>query len=133
MILCVGIIVALPHSIDVAHRMGSTRDIAGSSTLDGANLVVDAGSREVWVRGNRLEPLLSRKEFDVLNALFQREGEACSKDEIAAAGWPERAGDTGDQEIEQMIHRLRQRIEPDRSSPRHIITMRGYGYKFSQA
>ena len=113
---------------------GSTRNLPGAPTLDPANLVVDPKSREVWVEGNRLEPLLSRKEFDVLNALFQREGEACSKDEIAAVGWPERdGGDIGDQEIEQTIHRLRLRIEPDRSNPRYILTVRGYGYKLSLA
>ena len=56
-----------------------------------------------------------------------------SKNEIAAAGWPERTdGDVGDQEIEQSIRRIRLRIEPQPSKPRHIINVRGYGYKLSQ-
>ena len=97
------------------------------------DLVVDPKSREVRVKGNRLEPPLSRKEFDVLNVLAQRIGEACSKDDIAAVGWPERnAGDIGDQDIEQIIRRLRMRIEPDRFRPHYIITVRGYGYKLAQ-
>ena len=98
------------------------------------DLSVDARAREVWVRGQKLTPPFSRKEFDVLSLLFRRRGEACSKDEIAAAGWPERVGgDVGDQDIEQYIHRIRLRIEPDPSRPQYILTVRGYGYKLSIA
>ena len=112
---------------------GSTLTVQTPSTLDGGDLVVDPKSREVWVEGEKLESQLSRKEFDVLNLLFQKRGEACSKDEIAAAGWPERnAGDVGDQEIEQSVRRLRLRIEPDPSQPRYVINVRGYGYKLTK-
>ena len=104
---------------------------AASATLDG-DLVVDSKSREVWVRGEMVESPLSRKEFDVLDLLFQKRGQACSKDEIASAGWPERnGGDVGDQEIEQSIRRLRLRVELDPSQPEYIITVRGFGYKLA--
>lgn len=95
-------------------------------------LQVDVRSREVRIGGTLLEPPLSRKEFDVLHLLYQRRGEACSKDQIAAQGWVERAqGDVGDQEIEQCIRRLRLRVESDPSQPRFILTVRGYGYKMA--
>ena len=98
----------------------------------GSDLRVDSGSRDVWTEEEKLEPPLSRKEFDVLNLLFQRDGEACSRDEIAATGWPERTdSDVSDQEIDQYIRRLRLRIEPDPSHPRYILTIRRYGYKLS--
>ena len=113
-------------------RRGTTITVSSVAASDGAELVVDPGSREVWVRGERLESPLSRKEFDVLELLFSRRGQACSKDEIATVGWPERdRGDVGDQEIEQSIRRIRLRIESDPSSPRFIITVRGYGYKLA--
>jgi DNA-binding response OmpR family regulator len=105
---------------------------AASATGNG-DLVVDTKSREVWVRGQKLESPLSRKEFDVIEFLAQKRGEVCSKDEIASAGWPEReAGDVGDQEIEQSIRRLRLRIEEDPSQPQHIVTVRGHGYKLAR-
>lgn len=94
---------------------------------------VESRSREVQVGGVVLSPPLSRKEFDVLCLLYERQGEACSKDEIAAAGWPERGeGDVGDQEIEQLIRRLRVRLEPDPSHPRYLMTLRGYGYRLGR-
>ena len=113
---------------------GTTVTLPPASSAEDGDLTVDPKSREVWVRGDTLEPPLSRKEFDVLNLLFQKRGQACSKDEIANGGWPERnGGDVGDQEIEQSIRRLRLRIESDASQPRYIITVRGFGYKLAHA
>ena len=111
---------------------GSTVTLPPAGDTPPQALVVDTRSREVWVRGEKVEPSLSRKEFDVLSLLFHRRGEACSKDEIAGRGWPERQdGDVADQDIEQYIRRLRLRIESDPSHPRHIVTVRGFGYRLS--
>ncbi|MFC1925414.1 helix-turn-helix domain-containing protein, partial [Chloroflexota bacterium] len=53
---------------------------------------------------------------------------ACSKDALAAAWGEEFATD---EQIEQCIHRIRQRVEPDPRNPSLIITIRGYGYKLT--
>ena len=92
-------------------------------------IVVERPSREVHVDGVLIEPPLSKKEFDILHLLYQRSGEACSKEEISVHGWPEREGDVGVQEIEQCIRRLRVRLETDPSNPHYVITLRGIGYK----
>ena len=114
-------------------RRGVTATMTATPVDEPRDLVVDDKAREVWVYGEKLESPLSRKEFDVLNLLAHRRGQARSKDEIAAIGWPERdRGDVGDQEIEQSIRRLRLRIEPDASNPTFIVTVRGYGYKLAQ-
>ena len=94
------------------------------------DLVVDLASREAWVWGKRVHPALSRKEFDILHLLYRQRGRAFSRDEIAAAGWPERVdGDVGQQEIDQYVRRVRVRIEPDPSRPIFISTVRRFGYK----
>ena len=114
------------------HEWGATATLPAPGHSESADLSVDLRSREVLVQGVKLEPPLSRKEFDVLGLLHQRKGEACSKDQLAEAGWPEReGGDVADQDIEQCIRRLRLRIEPDPSGPQYILTVRGYGYKLS--
>ncbi len=96
-------------------------------------LEVDPLSREVRLGSTKIDPPLSRKEFDVLSYLYGRRGEACSKDEIASRGWPDReTGDVSDQEIEQCMRRLRLRIETNPSQPQHVLTVRGFGYKLAQ-
>lgn len=93
---------------------------------------VDAPTREVYVDGVRIEPPLSRKEFDVLAFLHERRGEACSKDEIAERGWPERSGESvSDQEIGQCVHRIRRRVETDPGAPKYVELVRGYGYRLA--
>ena len=95
-------------------------------------LVVDVASREVWVRGRQAKPALSRKEFDILEALYRNHGTALSRDDIAGVGWPERVfGDVNDEEIHQYISRIRRHIEINPSCPKLIVTLRGFGYRMS--
>ena len=93
-------------------------------------LVVDSGSRDVTLRGEKLASPLSKKEFDVLELLYLGRGNAVSRDEIAKAGWPERSeADVTPEEIDQYIRRLRRRIEENPSRPKLIVTLRGHGYR----
>ena len=106
-----------------------------NSTLDpdsSEGLSVDPSKREVFMSGTAIVPPLTRKEFDVLELLWDRRGEACSKDEISARGWPERPpGSVTDQEISQCVHRIRKRVEPDPGAPRYVELMRGFGYRLN--
>jgi len=112
------------------HQEGATATVMALYQDD---LLVDTKAREIWVRGKKLDPPLPRKEFALLELLYQRREEACSKDQIAAQVWPERSrGEVGDQDIDQCIRRLRLRIELVPSHPSLILTVRGYGYKLSQ-
>ena len=93
-------------------------------------LAIDMAAREVYIADNQVVPPLPRKEFDVLALLYERAGEACSMDEMAAHGWAERPlGMVGNQEIAQCVRRIRLRIEPDAKEPRYLLNVRGYGYK----
>ena len=97
-----------------------------------ADVMVDARARQVYVLGDRLEPPLTRKQFDLLMLLEGRRGEAVSRDEIASSVWPERSdGDVGNHEIEQSVRRVRVRIEKDASNPEYLVTVRGYGYRLN--
>ncbi|MDA1129747.1 MAG: FHA domain-containing protein [Chloroflexi bacterium] len=102
----------------------------GNARPSQGDLVVDQASREVWVRGQRQAPPLSRKEFDILEIIHRNKGDAVSREDIGAAGWPER-GDAGvsNEEIDQYILRLRRVIEVDPSHPKLILTLRGFGFR----
>ena len=116
-------------SLVFKHPGGVTAELTVHD-MEPENVSVDAKAREVWVDGNRLEPPLTRKEFDLLMLLDSRRGEAVSKDDMAAHVWSERAeGDVGDHEIEQCVRRVRVRVELNPSSPKYLVTIRGFGYK----
>mgnify|MGYP000660428261 CR=1 FL=1 len=69
---------------------GATATLPAVSDIETDDLKVEPRSREVVLQGTKLEPPLSRKEFDVLELLYQHRGDAVSRDEIGRIGWPER-------------------------------------------
>ena len=91
-------------------------------------LKIDQERKEVWVDGELLA--LPRKEFNLALLLYRRAGRVCSRDEIIAEVWPEveDPGAVSDAAIDQLIHRLREKIEPDPSKPRRIISKKTFGY-----
>lgn len=112
----------------IFHEYGTTLTLP-AGRRGASDLIVDGKSRDVWIQGMRLEPPLSPLEFEVLELLYMHRGEACPRDTIAERCWPNReAGDVSNQEIDQCIRRLRVRIEPDPSSPSHIVVRRKIGY-----
>jgi len=81
------------------------------------------------VRVNRQTVDLAPKEFDLLAYLASRVGEVCSKDTIGQAVWPEYATEgVYDYQIENLVRRLRSKLEPDAAEPQLIVTIRGRGY-----
>ncbi|MFQ5613416.1 MAG: response regulator transcription factor [Anaerolineae bacterium] len=76
------------------------------------------------------EPLnLTPTEYRLLEVLMSRPGVVFSQEQLVTAAWgPEYADDTG--YIRRYVWHLRQKIEPDPEHPQHLITERGFGYRF---
>ena len=81
------------------------------------------------VRLNRNLVQLSPKEFSLLVYLFENRGKVCSKDEIGRTVWAEYQSGIYDYQIENLIRRLRTKIETDPNAPVLLVTIRGMGYK----
>ncbi|MBN1934666.1 MAG: FHA domain-containing protein [Anaerolineae bacterium] len=81
------------------------------------------------VRVNRQIVSLSAKEFALLTFLYEQRGQVCSKDEIGIAVWPEYQESVYDYQVENLIRRLRAKLEPDPADPKMLLTIRGLGYK----
>jgi DNA-binding winged helix-turn-helix (wHTH) protein len=91
------------------------------------DLVVDVTSRGVYLDGRRTERF-SKRDFDVLALLYKRRGEVVEHDAIKAAGWPERNGDVGGDEIAQTISKIRRALGPGL-----IETFPKQGYRLTPA
>ena len=74
-----------------------------------------------------LAPLTAR-EFDLLAYLAQAPRRAFRREEILEQVWGFTYGDTATVTVH--IRRLREKIESDPSSPRHLVTVWGVGYRF---
>jgi DNA-binding response OmpR family regulator len=81
------------------------------------------------VRVDRRAIALSPKEFALLAHLYEKRGQVCSKDDIGSAVWPEYHDGVYDYQIENLVRRLRSRLEPDPADPQLLLTVRGRGYK----
>lgn len=103
---------------------------AGGPGPAGGGLVVDRVRGEIRVDGRAIET--TRKEYQALLALDARRGCLVSKDDFASLVWPENNGITSDESIEQLISRLRHKIEHTPSQPRHLVTVRGLGYRLER-
>ncbi|HEY3343866.1 MAG TPA: FHA domain-containing protein [Anaerolineaceae bacterium] len=81
------------------------------------------------VRVNRYAISLSPKEFALLTYLYAHRGKVCSKDEIGKVVWTEYTEGIFDYQIENLVRRLRTKIEFDPNNPALLLTIRGLGYR----
>jgi two-component system response regulator RegX3 len=95
--------------------------------LAGGPVELDVGRHEVRVRGESVQ--LPPKEFALLEVLLRRQGRLLTRDHLIAEVWgPDYFGDT--KTLDVHVKRLRQKIEEDPHQPRHLVTVRGLGYRF---
>lgn len=71
---------------------------------------------------------LTIREAGLLRALLDREGEAVTRGELLEEVWGLRP-DTRTRVVDNFIVRLRRYLEPDPSKPKHIVSVRGHGYR----
>jgi len=103
-----------------------TRPGTPADSPDFGSVVVDHVRREVTVDGVPVH--LSRKEFDLLAALVSPVQRLRSRDELIDLLWPD-AYLSDSRTLDTHIHRLRAKLEPDPTEPRHILTVRGVGFR----
>ncbi len=78
---------------------------------------------------NNMEINLSSKEFDILKYLIEHEGEAIHRHDLLNEVWGYTAMPTT-RTVDNFILDLRKKLEDYPSNPKHIISVRGVGYKF---
>lgn len=91
-------------------------------------LQIDEEKKEVQLNGKIV--ILPKKEYSLLLLLFSNQGKVCSRDDIIAAAWSEVKNPDGvsNESVDQLVHRLRNKIELNLPGTKHIINKRGFGY-----
>ncbi|NLA55175.1 MAG: response regulator transcription factor [Corynebacterium humireducens] len=95
--------------------------------LEGGRVRMDVERHTVTVAG---EPVpMPLKEFDLLEYLLRNSGRVLTRGQLIDRIWgADYVGDT--KTLDVHVKRLRSKIEEEPSRPKHLVTVRGLGYKF---
>jgi len=98
----------------------------GRSRTETADLVIDSLAMKVSVRGSEV-PTTSL-EFRLIEYLARHRGQVFTRDLLLDAVWGDMQFVTP-RSVDACIRRIREKIEPDRTSPTYLKTIRGVGYR----
>ncbi len=108
-------------------RRGSEVSISEVGLLKAGPVVMDLDRHTVSVNGDPIQMPL--KEFELLELLIENVNRVLTRGQIIDRVWGSNYfGDT--KTLDVHVKRVRSKIEEDPSRPRHLITVRGLGYKF---
>ena len=94
--------------------------------LEAGPVRMDVERHIVAVNGQQIT--LPLKEFDLLEYLLRNSGRVLTRGQLIDRVWgADYVGDTNTLDVH--VKRLRSKIEPDPASPKHLVTVRGLGYK----
>lgn len=110
----------------VLRRDGKLR-LERSTRIRAGALEIDPATREVKRAGQLVE--LTATEFDVLFCLIDAKGRVLSREHIQSRVWgPDHHGTT--RTVDNFLLQLRAKLEENPAEPKHLVTVRGVGYRF---
>jgi len=97
------------------------------ATLEAGGVRMDTERHVVTVAGREVR--LPLKEFELLEMFLRNAGRVLTRGQLIDRVWgADYVGDT--KTLDVHVKRLRAKIEPDPANPRHLVTVRGLGYKY---
>jgi len=116
------------HTGQAAETEKNSREVGDFQQFSFAGKTIDFGGLELRSRGNIIH--LTLMESELLRHLVQNDGKIVSRKQILEEVWGLHE-DTDTRAIDNFVVRLRRYIEDDPGNPRHLLTVRGVGYRFS--
>jgi DNA-binding response OmpR family regulator len=99
----------------------------GERHLSFGHVVIDTSTRTVMRDGAPVK--LTHLEFELLGFLVGRASRVFSREELLRAVWGYKRAETP-RTVDNFIAQLRSKLEDDPEQPRHLLTVRGSGYRF---
>lgn len=94
------------------------------------DLSIDLLHSRVLLSGKVLD--LTGAEYRLLCLLVKNAGCTVARDTILSALWDDAGNFVDDNTLSVYIRRLREKVEADPSRPEHLITVRGFGYRWRE-
>jgi len=92
------------------------------------NIELDFEKYEAKKEGKKLD--LTTLEFHMLRFFIQNKGKVISRDSFLDRIWGEDNVSVSFRTVDSHIANIRKKIEDDQANPKHILSIRGVGYKF---
>jgi Transcriptional regulatory protein, C terminal/FHA domain len=92
-------------------------------------LRVNSQTHEVWVGEEPFRQRLSSQEFQLLSYLYEQHPRVCTRRELGDAIWGAYNWDVN--MLHRLVHRLKEKMEPDTEKPRYVQTVSGVGYRLT--
>ncbi|MFD6141673.1 response regulator [Promicromonospora sp. NPDC060271] len=107
---------------------GDSADHDEDGVLEVGPVRMDVERHTVTVSGELVA--LPLKEFDLLELLMRNAGRVLTRGQLIDRVWgADYVGDT--KTLDVHVKRIRSKIEPDPGAPKHLLTVRGLGYKLA--
>lgn len=106
-------------------EQAATQTVANTTQF--GEVTIDFSNLELRAKGELVR--LTVMELNLLRYLMERDGQVVSRKMLLEEVWGLDEG-TDTRAIDNFIVRLRKYIEPSPTNPRHLLTVRGVGYKF---
>ncbi len=110
----------------ILRRSSGSVDTDVPTVIVDGGLVVDRDRRQVTLDGQ--ETPLTTREFDLLTFFMSRPGVAFSRDDLLQHVWGWSFGDQSTVTVH--VRRLREKVEPDPTTPTRLLTVWGVGYRW---
>ena len=108
-------------------RRGVEPQVEVGNVIEAGGVRMDIERHEVEVNGQRVQMPL--KEFELLELLLENVNRVLTRGQIIDRVWGANYfGDT--KTLDVHVKRIRSKIEEDPARPKHLVTVRGLGYKF---
>ena len=135
------------NAVDYLEKVGIIRDRViqiplfakhiqahAKDTSDDEKKIIYSESTNIIKKGEKIiSDQLTSSEFKLLSYLVQSPVRIINRDEIIEVVWSDQISTAGitDQAVDQLIFRLRRKIEDDPNNPIHLQTVKGRGFRFN--
>lgn len=113
----------------VLARFETFEHASGPALVIDERLTLELGAGRALVGGEPVE--LTPTESHILHILVRARGRTVSTEHLLERIWPRE--EVFEDSLRVHVHRIRRKIEQEPSTPRHVLTERGVGYRFAAA
>ena len=112
-------------------RRAGVSNANNATVIECGDITVDLLGSRALLNGKNLE--LTNAEYRLLCLLIRNVNRIVTREIILSELWDEAGNFVDNNTLSVYVRRLREKVEADPSHPRHLITVRGFGYQWKEA